>query len=61
METHLLAPVAILRAYQPYKSGYFQHVRKKAFAKANLPFRIVKLSELQEMSLSPWEKYQLLS
>jgi hypothetical protein len=50
METHLLAPVAIFRAYQPYKSGYFQHVRKKAFARANLRFRMGKLSELQEMS-----------
>jgi hypothetical protein len=61
METHLLAPVAIFRAYQPYKSGDFQHVRKYAFATANLPFRIGKLPELQEMSLSPWGKYQLLS
>jgi hypothetical protein len=36
METHLLAPVAIFRAYQPCKSGNLQHVRKKAFARANL-------------------------
>jgi hypothetical protein len=50
METHLLAPVAIFRAYQPYKSGHFQHVRKKAFARANLRLRMGKLSELQEMS-----------
>jgi hypothetical protein len=50
METHLLAPVAIFRAYQPYKSGHFQHVRKKAFAKTNLTFRIGKLSESQELS-----------
>jgi hypothetical protein len=50
METHLLAPVAILRAYQPRKSGHFQHVREKAFAKANLWLRIGKLSESPEMS-----------
>jgi hypothetical protein len=52
MEIHLLAPVAILRAYQPCKSGNLQHVRKKAFAAANLWFRIGKLSESLEMSLS---------
>jgi hypothetical protein len=50
METHLLAPVAIFRAYQPSKSGHFQHVRKKPFVRANMWFRLFKLSKSQELS-----------
>jgi hypothetical protein len=50
METHLLAPVAIFRAYQPSKSALFQHVRKRAFGKANMCFRIEKLTKSQELS-----------
>jgi hypothetical protein len=52
METHLLAPVAMFRAYQPCKSGNLQHVRKTTFAIANPWFTIEKLSESQEMSFS---------
>jgi hypothetical protein len=50
METHLLAPVAIIRAYQPRKSGNLQHVRKKAFASTNPSLRIGKLPKLPEVS-----------
>jgi hypothetical protein len=52
METHLLAPVAMFRAYQPCKSGNLQHVRETTFARANPWFTIEELSESQEMSFS---------
>jgi hypothetical protein len=59
METHLLAPVAIFRAYQPCKSGNLQHVRKKPFVRTNLWFRIGKLPKLPELSFSSMSELPL--
>jgi hypothetical protein len=59
METHLLAPVAILRAYQPSKSGNSQHVRRMAFARANLYLRIGKLPKIPELSFSSMSELPL--
>jgi len=59
METHLLAPVAIVRAYQHCISGNLQHVRKKAFAGANLWLRIGKLPKLPEVSFSSMSELPL--
>jgi hypothetical protein len=59
METHLLAPVAIFRAYQPCKSGNLQHVRKKLFVRTNLWFRLGKLPKLPELSFSSMSELPL--